>query len=233
MKDIITKHVLEIRYEPNPGFLDRRGGIASSLSPKIFRHWRISENQIELFNPDSQINAFFSYKNIGLSNIYPETTEEFISTSKDLIKESWTHFSFNKIQRIGVRSGFLCPKDISFKKLFNSFNKNFVNSSFVDNQSIFGTAKLIDIGLNLNFSVGSEYFNIMTGPMEKKQIKEFFPGVKDLPDQGVYLEIDYFKNEFSPSLKQKDVLNLLDNAITQGKSIFNTISDLVEKGYEK
>lgn len=148
MEKIITKHVLEIRYEANPNFLDKRGIIAASLSPKIFTHWRISENKIELFNPDSQINAFFSYRNIGLSNIYPETTEEFILKSKEFIKASWNHFPTDKIQRIGVRSGFLCPKEVSFKKLFNSFNKNFVSQSFVENTNVFGAAKLVDIGFH-------------------------------------------------------------------------------------
>jgi hypothetical protein len=81
------------------------------------------------------------------------------------------------------------------------------------------------MGFPLNFSVDEDFFNINTGPMEKAQSKEQFMDDDELPSAGVYVDVDYFRKEFSPHVSQRNIFDLLDKSISKAENIKKLIAD--------
>ncbi|MEX1014383.1 MAG: hypothetical protein WDZ80_04450 [Candidatus Paceibacterota bacterium] len=225
MKKILSKHLVEIRYTPNARILDKRGETAESLSSALLNYWNISTNRIDFLSKDNEsVRAFFSYKNLGFLSSYPNETDYFIEESKNLIKSAWTHFPADKIRRIGVRSTYAIPvKD--FTIAFETYKDKFLKLSDADIKQFGGD--LVDIGFPLNFVSGENFFNIVTGPMEKEQLKQFFGDIDDLPDSAIYIDVDYFRKDFSSEMRQRNVLEFIENGVKRAKSISDTISSLV------
>jgi hypothetical protein len=224
----ISSHLCEIRLKPNPKFLDKRGNIASSIISEDFPSWVISENKINFSNKsDDRISAFFTYLNLGVSIFYPHKPKDFINITERFINKSWNFFQNTDIVRIGIRSKMLIDLGKNFNDYFKFYEKNI---NLFSEQNTF-KAKLVDVGLNLNYADKDNFFNITTGPMEKEQAKIFFDNKLDdeLPKNALYLEIDYFKEDFAPFIKQKDILKIINNGIEKAeevkKSIINSIDN--------
>lgn len=222
----ITKHICEVRFKPDPKILDRRGEVTAALSDNTFKNWKITNNKIEFANEDDMfVSAFFSYRNLGTSSCFPHDSQYFIDTTKEFIKRSWTFFPSNNVVRVGVRSSVLVDLGKSFKDYFEMYKKNISQFS---KKGLFN-ADLVDVGLNLNFANGDEYFNVTTGPMEQEQMKIFFQenSEEELPDTCVYVEIDYFKKDFKPFLKQKDIFKILDEGVNKSKEISSSVAGII------
>jgi len=219
---IFSNHVVEIRYKPNSYFLDKRGEVVALLANSLLDQWYISNSKIDFSSKENKnIAAFFSFRNLGIFTTYPNTTDFFKEKAKDFIRSAWTHFSANKITRIGVRSTYLIEAG-SFKISFDEYRKKFLGLSDDDLKKFEGD--LIDIGCPLNFAVGEDFFNVTTGPMEKSQSKIFLVDNDELPASGIYVDIDYFKKEFSPYITQKNVLDFVDKGIDKAEKIKDLIS---------
>lgn len=228
MDKILSKHLIEIRYKPNSRFLDKRGEIADSLSGATFDQWNISNNRIDFSSKEHEdFGAFFSFRNFGLFANYPNTQEFFAEKAKDFIKAAWAHFPTGKITRIGIRSTYLIEaKD--FKSAFDKYRSKFLALSDSDIEGFGGD--LIDLGFPLNFATGEDFFNVNTGPMEKAQSKEMVVGDEDkLPKTGIYVEVDYFRKEFSPHTTQKNVLDFVDKGIQKSATVSELISEWTAK----
>jgi len=222
-----SKHIIEIRYKPNSRFLDRRGEIAELLAGTFFDQWDISNNRIDFSSKGNEnILAFFSFRNFGLFTNYPNTTDFFKEKAKDFIRSAWIHFSADKITRIGIRSTYLIGSK-SFENSFDEYRKKFLGLSDEDLKKFDGD--LIDIGFPLNFATGEDFFNITTGPMKKSQSKEFLIDSEELPASGIYMDIDYFKKEFSPHITQKNVLDFADKGIDKAEKIRDLIAGWTAK----
>lgn len=222
----ITKQLCEIRFKPDPKILDKRGEITGALSDLTFPNWKIANNRIDFGNDkDLFASAFFSYRNLGTSSCFPHDAKYFVDTTKEFIKKSWVFFPSNNIVRVGIRSSVLVDLGKSFKDYFEVYKKNI--SGFTK-KNLF-KAELVDVGLNLNFANGDEYFNITTGPMDREQAKMFFDGNSDeeIPETCVYIEVDYFKKDFKPSIKQKDIFKILDDGIAKSEEISSSITGIV------
>lgn len=222
MKNNFSKHIIEIRYKPNSRFLDKRGEIAELLASTLFDQWNISNNRIDFSNKENgNLLAFFSFRNLGLFTNYPNTTDFFNKKAKDFIRSAWTHFSTDKITRIGIRSTYIVESE-SFKISFDEYRKKFLGLSDEDLKRFDGD--LIDVGFPLSFAIGEDFFNINTGPMEKSQAKEFLIDTEELPASGIYVETDYFRKEFSPHITQKNVLDFVDKGIDKAEKIKDLIT---------
>ncbi len=227
MSKTISKHVLEVRYKPDPRFLDRRGEIAGIISRQQFDQWNIGSNRIEFASKKHLgIGAFFSYRNLGFFSEYPVLTDDFNKKAKEFFKSTWTYFPTNQITRIGVRSTFLVESK-NFKAVFDKYKSLFLGLKDEHIKKFGGD--LIDLGFPLNFAIGEEFFNIITGPMEKKQSKEFVMDADELPETGVYIDVDYFRKEFSPYITQKNIMDLIDRGVEKAKEIKNEILNLIIK----
>jgi hypothetical protein len=225
MPKIFSKHIIEIRYKSNPRFLDRRGEIVEMLSGSLFDQWSIANNRIDFTSKKNEnIAAFFSYRNLGLFSNYPNTTEYFKDKAREFIRAAWSYFLTKKITRIGIMSIYLIESK-NFKESFDRYRSSFLGLSD-DNLKKF-EGDLIDLGFPLNFTVGEDFFNITTGPMEKIQSKEFIINDEELPDAGIYIDVDYFRKELSPYITQKNVLEFLDKGIEKADKVKSVIQDLI------
>ncbi|MDO8505040.1 MAG: hypothetical protein Q7S48_00440 [bacterium] len=222
----LTKHLCEIRFKPDPKILDKRGEITGALSDVTFPNWKIANNRIDFGNnKDLFAAAFFSYRNLGTSSCFPHNSKYFVDITKEFIKKSWIFFPNNNTMRVGVRSSVLVDLSKNFKDYFEAYKKNI---SVFTKKNLF-KAELVDVGLNLNFANGDEYFNITTGPMEREQTKIFFDENpdEDLPNTCVYVEVDYFKKDFKPSVKQKDIFKIIDDGISKSEEISSSITSII------
>jgi len=220
------EYVIEIRFKPNSRILDKRGEIASALSSQLLNQWNISDNQIVLSNNDNKkITAIFSFKNIIFNSSYPNDKNFFLKNAESFIKSAWSIFPNNEITRIGVRTKFLSQtKD--FNTIFESYKKNFLKLSEEDFKEVGGD--LIDLGFPLNFVDGDNFFNIMTGPMDKEQLEQSFKDKTDY-ESAIFLDFDYFKKEFSPYIKQKDVIDFLNLGVEKAEKSLLAISKILNK----
>ncbi len=88
---------------------------------------------------------------------------------------------------------------------------------------------LVDIGFPLNFVNGEDFFNVVTGPMEKGQSQQFFGNDEDLPQAAIYIDVDYFRRDISSDLKQRNILKFIDTGVNKAKGIADTIASLVNE----
>jgi hypothetical protein len=225
MSKVISKHILEIRHKSNSRFLDKRGEIAEILSGQNFDQWNIGNNRIDFASKkNSSIGAFLSYKNLGYFSDYPTTPDDFLNESKNFIKNSWTYFPTTQITRVGIRSAFLIETK-NFKESFDKYKSKFLGLQNEDIKKLGGD--LIDLGFPLSFAIGEEFFNVMTGPMKKKQLKEFALDSDELPESSIFIEVDYFRKEFSPHITQKNVLELIERGLEKAQKIKDEISKMI------
>ncbi len=224
---IFSKHIIEIRFKPNSRFLDKRGEIAELLAGSFFDQWNISNNRIDFSNKTNEnVAAFISFRNLGVFTNYPNKADFFKEKARDFIKSAWTNFPTNKITRIGVRSTYLIGTP-SFKNSFDEYRKKFLGLSDEDLKKFNGD--LIDLGFPLNFAVGEDFFNVTTGPMEKNQSKEFLLDDDELPEAGIFVDVDYFKKEFSPHITQKNVLDFIDTGVDKAGDVKDLIAGWTAK----
>ncbi len=228
MGKIISKHLIEIRYKPNSRFLDKRGELADNLSGGIFDQWTISANRIDFSKKgDENIGAFISYRNLGFFTNYPNAQNLFVEKTKEFIRTAWQHFPTGKITRIGIRSTYLSEaKD--FKTVFDNLKNKFL--AFSNDELKQFNGDLIDFAFPLNFVAGEDFFNVNAGPMEKTQSKEILAGeFEELPEAGLYVDLDYFRKEFTPYITQKQVFEFIDKGIKKGEEINKLLADWATK----
>lgn len=229
-KEKIAEYVIEIRFKPNARVLDKRGEIATNLISSLLNQWTISNNQILLTskeNPDTR--AVFSFKNVSFVSNHPNTEKFFLENAESYIKSAWTHFPNNEIVRVGVRTKYLIPaKD--FKSVFDKYRKNFLALNDEQLNKMGGT--LVDLGFPLNFVDGDNFFNIMTGPMEKEQFGQFLETEEDIFENAVFIDFDYFKQEFSPYTKQKDIIDFLKMGVKKANEAQVAITELTLENNE-
>jgi len=226
MNKIYSKHLFEIRYKANPGFLDKRGEIVTSISSSYFDRWGVSSNRIEWRSKkEENILAFLSLRNLGLQTSYPISADQFKEKTKDFLRAAWGYFLTDKIIRIGIRSTYLIETQ-EFVKSFSKIRQKFLALSSADEARFGGS--LIDLGFPLNFAVNDDFFNVSIGPMNKEQAKgEFEIDEKLLPESVVFLDVDYFRNEVSPHITQKNVFGLVDLGIKKAEEIKDLLYDWV------
>lgn len=229
INQILSEHIIEIRFKPNANILDKRGEITTALTSNIFDQWSISDQQILLSSKENtKVQGSFSYKNTSFQTSYPNNTEFFLSHAENFIKSSWSSFPSNEIARIGIRTRYIVPvKD--FKTAFDSYRKTFLGLN--DKQIERFGGNLIDLGFPLNFVDGQNFFNVTTGPMEKKQFIQIFKEEdgEDFFADGLFLDVDYFKQEFSPYTKQKDVINFMKAGVKKAETVLSVVTDLIIK----
>jgi len=213
-EEAISKHVIEIRFRPE------------TLSSTLFKHWNISSNRIDFSSGDNpHVKAFFSYRNLGLISAYPNRTAFFAESAGNFIKSAWPRLPNRHFSRIGVRSTVLVEAD-DFEKAFDAYRKHFLKLSDEDIRKFGGD--LVDVGFPMNFADGKNYFNVVTGPMEKEQSKKYF-GELDLPSVGVFVDVDYFRKDLPLNIGQGTVVRLLKEGVEKAKGVTTLIVNWVSE----
>jgi hypothetical protein len=198
----INEYILEIRFKPNPKVLDCRGKWAELLASVLnMPHWRISENRIDIYGDKEKIeealeNSFISFRNAGYVIKNCPSGNHFFKRTKLLIEFLFDRKeAFGKkihIERIGVRSRFGNEFIGSFNDMLDLYMENYMSPN--SNIRTLFDADIIDFGGHLTFKNKSSEVEMttMTGPMEKEQLKNFFPFVDNPPEPIFYFEIDSF-----------------------------------------
>lgn len=217
-KKNIEKLTCEIRFKPDPTFLDKRGQVAGAISKNsTFLHWNIDVNKIIFFGDSNKnIKAQVSYKDLTVVSLSPNSRSFLVGNLDSIIENSWDYLSYKKITRIGVRSIFFIEVN-NFKEIFDLIKKKFL----LDDSCDFISKNLYDIGLSFNFSNGKSFSHVSIGPMEEKQIKENFDEEKrkDVPKNALYIDVDSFITTVSPNISKKELIDLTKKFFIENEGI--------------
>jgi len=212
MKKELKQITFEIRYEPNSRFLDKRGETASSIAGNLLEHWNITENRVNFFSDENKyLNAFFSYKNLGLTSESPNDDDIFVDNSKKFIKKAWIHFPSDKILRVGARSTYLVEIE-NEEKIRAFFNKRFLNIQTTIKKDEFNK-----VGFSAEFIDGSDTIFLKIDTVKSFESKKMFKDVSDEEQtiSGLIIDIDCFRENLPVHTKQKDLSDFISNAITK------------------
>ena len=120
---------------------------------------------------------------------------------------------------------FLTETD-NFGEVLAAYRRRFLKLTD-ENLGEFG-GDLIDLGFPIYFESGSDFFNVVTGPMKKEQSEQFF-GEIDIPNTGIFVDVDFFRNDLSPKIGQMSVLALLSKGIKKAQEIATLINNWIVK----
>jgi len=194
----------EIRYEPLGRFLNFKGSIADRIKAELstFKHWRIGENRVDFHNEEgeedlsNEVTAFVGFKSIGYSLSRPDTKDYFPQQVNKFIRTVFdenSEFLLPPVTRIGLRAYVVVPFDGDFDALNKIYVERLVGP-FKEIQELFGN-KISDAGISLDFfKKGRRSAAFKSGPMKLQQMESIFKVEDDLPDVGLFFDIDVFKS---------------------------------------
>ncbi len=194
--DVVSQHVLEIRYKPDSKILDHRGDLADSISRNLdLSEWRITQNRVDIHNKDVSTRVFVSFRNAGVVIQNPSDSIVFPNLASKFVNHISSQKPFKKklpLRRIGVRSRFGFSSEIGFADLLSRYLRQFVDvrPEIIDSIG----ADLIDVGVPLNFEASNGNINTHSGPMKREQLSTFFQfhPKNRLPEVSLYIEFDYW-----------------------------------------
>jgi hypothetical protein len=229
-----VRQVFELRYFPLFQFFDSRSAILSNVfrDPRTkknnFDHWQLRENRVDFFDADQKRIFYVSYQNCGYQCENPPTE----NYSKDQILKYMTLVTevigddIEEVQRIGFRE----TRVYSVEDYQNL--KKLLRETFIRTDSQFFKeldAKLTDFTLlPLVFQHGDHEFQVTLAPATKAEQQLRVGNASDLPDEGLFLDVDYyaikpnFKNQLKPSIadflnKSHDTLATIHQQLTTTK----------------
>lgn len=228
---VLSEHIFEIRYRANSKILDYRGKWAEQISDHLsLPHWSIVENRIDIFDKPNAERAFVGFKNSGYtcndpstSNFFPDRAIKFYRFLAKLDGFSSPLF----VERIGVRSKFITSYGSTFEELLGRFTSNYVSITEKAQRSI--NAKLVDIGVPLNFADKLGNFNTMCGPMRKEQMKDFISKRSDYSDVGLFYDIDYWQRP-NKNVSANEIVRLIGEFAKAAWARHSSITTLILEG---
>lgn len=227
----VTKHILEIRFQPLPSILDKRGTITESLLNDVLDTWAINPTRIDILSTTNKyITSFVTYSNYGLVSETPNTSDLFIEKAQQLIKDLWTIIPLSRSQRFGLRTYQISPEKRSMDVLIGLYKNKLLSVS--DKMLTSFKGDLVDIGIALNFTEDfndkkSIRFNMNSGAMLKDQAKLFFNDASLLPEVGLFTDTDFFIENPSllSSFKQKELLELVTKGVEKAKLVQSVVTE--------
>lgn len=225
----INEQIVEIRYKPNPKILDYRGTWAEMVSKRmLLPHWNIDTNRIDVYDDDQTVRAFVSFRNFGVVMRNNTSSDYFADQANKLTRFLFDQEAFGskvQIERIGIRSRFAVEYIGDFKDLVNRYLERYINLSG-EAKSIYEGSTIIDIGVPIIFSTQLGKINTNTGPMEEKQLREYFPDHKDIPSQAIFIDIDYWQAP-AKEMEKMEVVQKVKSYSTEIWSIYNKFITLM------
>ena len=192
---VLNEAMLELRYRPNARIVDRRGSWAENLAAHMgLPHWQIVGNRTDIFRDDKTLHVYVGFRNCGVVLQDIPSHEYFSEQAVRFLKRLFSFEDFGDpiyVERFGVRLRAAFPVQLPFDGLLGLFQERYVQLA-PPAREMFGGAQLLDIGAPLNFSDEVGRFNSSTGPMALEQFTNFFSGKEELPDVGLYVDVDYW-----------------------------------------
>jgi hypothetical protein len=232
--NILSRHILEIRNDPYFNFLDKKGSIADKIkgiSQFEFNYWKYTDNSVDFFDSKNKVKIFVSLNNFGVVVENPKSQLSFFDNAKLILQILLDdeNFGDRDIIRIGCRSLYLIDNGDNFANLKEKYLEKAIsiNPSLLN---IFG-GDLVDIGMPINFEDKKLKikYNIVSGPMQRKQMNQFFDDnniYSDslFPENALYFETDYFSIERKRRNKN-ELINEISGYINSSSSIYKTFKE--------
>ncbi len=200
-KEKICEFIFEVRYEPSPIILDKRGMWAKELTKKLnLPHWTITDNRIDVYDllgpPDNATErCFISFRNAGWTSKTNKNHNTFLENCSRLINFWFSEkeiFPNNEahLTRVGVKFKYGDEFRGSFSELLDVYKQKYIRPT--DSISDIYNAEITDIGGFLVLNDEDFKIQTMSGPMDIEQIKnkKFFPFIEEAPKTILYFEID-------------------------------------------
>ena len=228
-ENMLAQHIFELRFEPMPTFLDDRGQIVEVLKKEIgFKHWSISRNKIDLSFDEKgeKEKGFVSFRNCGYVSVFPPTRNYFPDKACKFIRELFLIKQFNpqNLIRLGVKLTVAIAFDGTFEELTEILKEKLIKTE----GKIFKAydAKVIDIGVPLNFETKDGFFNTRLGPMKEEEVKQTFTEVKEwekkIPRVNLFFQIDYY-NKGVKKGEVENVCGCINNYTKKAWEIFDKV----------
>jgi hypothetical protein len=225
----ITKHFLEIRFQPLPSILDKRGAITEALLNEIFDVWIVDQNRINIASTSNKnISCYVSYANYGLISETPTTSELFIEQAQELIKKLWTIIPPSRTQRFGLRTYQISPDKRGLEDLVELYKNKYLSIPEKRLASFNGT--VVDVGIALNFTdEANNKFNVNTGAMLRDQAKQYFSDESLLSEVGIFSDTDFFNENPSQlgSYRQRDFLELVKRGVEKAEEVQKVVTEIL------
>ncbi len=220
----IWKIIFDIKYPAAASLFDNRGKIATKWQwSSDLTEWRISNNQVSIYNKSSTTFLNAGFKNTSVVMELPESHTQFSNQASDFSAWVLDLLQIQKIDRVGLRFIQLSKKQ-HFKLLMAKMREKLLALSEDDWESLGGYPE--DIGLPLTLVLGDNRANFTLGPMKSDQLANYFES-KDvkgkLPSAAVFLDFDLYRAEpnFSVETRSKDI----DDYLKIGSQQILDISD--------
>jgi len=225
----IWKSIFEIRYPAASLLFDNRGKIAAKWQwTSDLTEWRISNNQVSIYNKSNTCSLIAGYKNCSVVMEMPENIDTFCTQALDFSNFVLDTIGIKKIDRIGLRL-MQIAKHQHFKLLFNKMQKQLFLMTDEDWES-FGAIPE-DIGLPLTLSMGEYTANFPLGPMRKSQLENYFdaPTIKQkVPSVALFLDIEFFRN--NQDINLSNLHGQIDNfLVDSSKAILDLSAKFINK----
>src|SRR6266849_3623341 len=124
----VKRHFLEVRFQPLPSILDKRGAITEALLDEVFDFWIVNPNRIDISSTTNKnITGYVSYANYGLISETPNTSELFIEKAQELIKNLWTIVPSSRTLRFGLRTYQIFPEKRNMDILVKLYKSKFLS----------------------------------------------------------------------------------------------------------
>ncbi|MGV8026154.1 MAG: hypothetical protein AB2L18_06330 [Anaerolineaceae bacterium] len=226
---LINEYIFEIRYKPNSKIIDLRGILTENISKFMgLSEWQITENRIDISNVENDLNIFISFKNAGLVIHNNPNNDFFLDQSIMFINYIFDQeplITNQILERLGVRFRYLNPVNNSFDNLLKTYQERIVsiNPKFKD----LVDAQVIDIGNPINLQKNNGFINLYSGPMQEKQIRQFFRFENDVPKVGFYLDIDYWTQP-QKKCTSVEINNLINKYSNENWDLHNKILNYLQ-----
>ena len=231
-KNQFSTYVIEVRYKEQGRIADNKGRIADAVvgsRDKLLTDWMLTNKANFTSKQNKFVKAFVSHTNFGFLSFYPNTADFFRTAAKEFVGTAWKECYPIQLVRVGVRVQVVTATSCPFKNLLRAYKGKFAKLTESDLEKFEG--ELVDVGFPMNFEVGGDGYNIMTGPMKKEQSKGFFPELEedDLPDVGIYVDVDYFTKNFQKQSRVSHIYELIDKGVAKAREVNDLIISWVSE----
>lgn len=211
-----TQSILEIRFSPDPSFIDYRGRWAAALGKGLgVTKWRVTQDRIEVFSEDKKLKAFVSVRNVGITIWDEPTTSFFRDKAGQFLKAAFSLENFPNVlavERIGVRQMRYMQDIDDMDGLLKKYSELSVGTEIMD---LIPTRKgQEDVGTVIITDTDAGKMRIHSGPitpLEKASPMQDHPERQDFGDSGFLTDIDLFDSAEGKH-NEKKLRNLVTSA---------------------
>ncbi len=218
------KFVFEMRFVPDPSFLDTKGTLTKKLINKNFQKWIVADNTVQMTGTNG--NVFISYSNLGFTTSKIEEVDIYVQEIDEVLK----FYGDIPPLRWGVRIQKLFPSDKDFLKLLKKYSEVFLKFQPSHFSKING--ELADLAINYVFRNEHNTYHIQSGPMENNQAENIFEAsIEDLPDTGFFIDLDIYREKdqfYKDDFRRSRITDFIRSSMNDGNSIIEELQGVID-----